>query len=193
MGQTGAKVRATKSHLTLEDLKTVECIQALRCRPQRTDGVEGRNCGHVGHPIAPHRISRVVSEEQLERGQEYLQWVLRAEGDQGSHGGSLLSVQHAVADHLIHDRLPPVEWVLWNHHRDTTAAHSALHKVVAVVERRLGVPGCTQQLPKTVRKSITVQTRRVHVSMLVDHHQLIHLPQQKQTDQLTVNRRIGRF
>jgi len=81
-----------------------------------------------------------------------------------------------VSDHLGHDGLPPIVRVLRYHHRDTATEHTVLHKGVALVGRRLGVPGCTQQLPQMMWKSVLVQTRRVHVSVLVDHQQLVHLP-----------------
>ena len=84
--------------------------------------------------------------------------VLRAEGDHNPHSGGLPGVQQTVTDHLSHDRLPPVERVQRDHHRNTATTHPALHEVVALVEQWLGVPGCTQELPETARKSVLVQT-----------------------------------
>jgi hypothetical protein len=84
-----------------------------------------------------------------------------------------------VTDYLSHDRLPPVEPVLRDHHHHTVATNSVLHKVVAIVNQWLEVTGCTQKLPKTARKSVPVQASGVHVPLLVNNQQPFHLSQQK--------------
>ena len=82
-----------------------------------------------------------------------------------------------VSDHLSHDRLPPIERVLLDHHRHTAAVNSVLHKAVAIVDRWLEVTRCTQKLLETARKSVPVQASGVHVPLLVNKHQLVHLSQ----------------
>ena len=57
--------------------------------------------------------------------------------------------------------------------------NSVLDKVVAIIDRWLEVTGFTQKLPKTARKSVLVQASGVHVPLLVNKHQLVHLSQQK--------------
>jgi len=37
--------------LALEDLVVIECVQALCCRPQCPNWVEGRDCVHMSHPV----------------------------------------------------------------------------------------------------------------------------------------------
>jgi hypothetical protein len=92
-----------------------------------------------------------------------------------------------VSDHLSLDRISPIERVLRDHHRHTAATNSVLHKIVAIVERWLEVTGCTQKHPETARKSISVQASGVHVPLLVNKHQLVHLSNKSPMDQLMVN------
>jgi len=50
---------------------------------------------------------------------------------------------------------------------------------VAVIEWWLEVTSYAQKLLETARKPVPVQTSRVHVPLLVDKRQLVHLSQQK--------------
>ena len=74
--QSLSLVNQLSGGIALESLEMVETVQAQRGRPECSDRVEGRNRGHVGHPVAPKWVGRVVYGEQLERGQNNLQRML---------------------------------------------------------------------------------------------------------------------
>src|SRR6185437_9603988 len=59
--------------VTLVSVKSVETVQAHRCRPKCPDRVEGSNHVHVCHPVEPKRVCRVRCREQPERDQNHLQ------------------------------------------------------------------------------------------------------------------------
>jgi len=156
--QSLSLVNKLSGGISLESLEMVEAVQAQCGHLEYPDWVEGRNCVHVGHPVKPKWVGRVVCRKQPEHRQNNLQRVLRAESGHRPHSGGLPSVQQTVSDHLGHNRLPPVERVLRNNNHHAAMANPIFHEVMAIVERWLGVTGCTQDLPETARKSVPVQT-----------------------------------
>ena len=88
----------------------------------------------VIHPVLPQWVILIDRREQPKGSQDDLQWVLLAKSGERLHCCCLPRVNEAVSDNLSHDSWPPrVEWVLWDGHRDTAAAHTYLNKAIPLI------------------------------------------------------------